>query len=248
MTKIFINADDFGLSSSVNKAIIELLDNNVINSTTLMSNMPATNEAVELAFKYKITHRIGIHLVLTQGIPLTKEIRSIDFLFNGKISFNKHRYLLLIKKYQTLIYNEFAAQIERIQLKNIPITHIDTHHHVHEVYTITKILVDLQNKYKIPSIRILNNLEKSKKIYKDVYKKLINEYIKRKHLNYSDLFGNQCDFLLKLKEDSSIMMNRNIEIMVHPDINSQGKLIDKVGNEEYDFTFLQSLKLIGINK
>lgn len=242
MKRFFINADDFGLNPSVNKAIIELFDKEIINSTTLMANMPAYDEAVELAFKHEITRKIGIHLVLTEGIPLTEEIRTIHFLFNGKASFNKYRYLLLFKKYKTLIYNEFAAQIERIQSENIPITHLDTHHHVHEVYSITKILVDLQKRYNIPSIRILNNLEKSNMLYKGVYRKLINDYIMRKHVNNSDLFGNRCDFLLKLKEDSSVMMNRNIEIMVHPDFNSDGKLIDKVGNDEYDFTFLQKLK------
>jgi chitin disaccharide deacetylase len=41
-----INADDFGLNSSVNKAIIEAFDNNYINSTTLMANMPGFDEAV----------------------------------------------------------------------------------------------------------------------------------------------------------------------------------------------------------
>ena len=42
-----INADDFGLSSSVNK-IVESFNNGLINSTTLMANMPGFEEAVEL--------------------------------------------------------------------------------------------------------------------------------------------------------------------------------------------------------
>jgi len=241
--KIIINADDFGLNSSVNKAIIELFLTNTINSTTIMANMPAVNEAIELAHKYELTNKIGIHLVLTEGNPLTNEIISIDFLFRGKTNFNKHRHLLFSKRYKTLIFNEFAAQIEKIQSKNIPITHLDTHHHVHEVYDITKILIDLKTKYNIPSIRILNNLEKSTKLYKRVYRDLINYYIKRNHANYSDIFGNQSDFLLKFIEDPTLFKKKNIEIMVHPDYNSNGNLIDKVGSGEYDFTFLQTMKI-----
>ena len=52
--KIIINADDFGLNSSVNKAIVESFNNGLINSTTLMANMPGFEEAVEMAHKSKI--------------------------------------------------------------------------------------------------------------------------------------------------------------------------------------------------
>ncbi len=245
MKNIFANADDFGLSSSVNKAIVELFDKKLIYSTTLMANMPAFDEAVELACKHELTNKIGIHLVLTEGSPLTEEIKSINFLFKGKTSFKVFKHLIFIfkKKYQKLIYNEFAAQIEKLQSKNIPITHIDTHHHVHEVYIITRILLELQKKYKIPSIRILNNLQKSSKLYKKIYRNLINNYIKRNHANHSDFFGNQADFLLKLKENPTLIEQKTIEIMVHPDYNSDGKLIDKAGDNEYDLIFLQSLKI-----
>jgi predicted glycoside hydrolase/deacetylase ChbG (UPF0249 family) len=40
MRKIIVNADDFGMSAEVNRAIVEAFENNVISSTTLMANMP----------------------------------------------------------------------------------------------------------------------------------------------------------------------------------------------------------------
>jgi predicted glycoside hydrolase/deacetylase ChbG (UPF0249 family) len=236
---IIINADDFGLNSSVNKAIAEAFSNGLINSTTLMANMAGFEEAVDLANKYEFTQRIGAHLVLTDGTPLTEEIKSLDFLFNGITRYKKSRYLIffLKKSNQKLIYNEFAAQIEKIQSKNIQITHLDTHHHVHEIYIITKILLDLGKKYNIPFIRILNNLEKSTKLYKRVYRKFINYYIMKKHANFSDIFGDRSDFLVKTKEDHSIIkkMEKNIEVMVHPDYNVDGKLIDKDCTREFNF-------------
>ena len=48
MTTIYINADDFGLGTSVNKAIVECFNSGIINSTTLMANMPGFDEAIEL--------------------------------------------------------------------------------------------------------------------------------------------------------------------------------------------------------
>ncbi len=246
MNHIFINADDFGLNSSVNKAIVELFDKGLINSTTLLANMPGFDEAINLTYKHELTNKIGIHLVLTEGTSLTEEIKSINFLFKGKSHYNKfrHRIFFLNSNYKKIIYKEFAAQIEKIQSRNIRITHIDTHHHIHEFYSITKILLDLRKKYNIPSIRILNNLEKPSKFYKRLYRRLINYYIKRQHANFSDFLGNRSDFLSKLKKDPTFIKKRNIEIMVHPDYNFEGKLIDKTGaKKEYDFNFLQSLKI-----
>ena len=245
MTNIFINADDFGLKPSVNKAIIELLDKGLINSTTLMANMPGFSEAVELAHQHNLLDKIGIHLVLTEGTPLTEEIKSLSFLFNGEDRYRKIRYRLILfsRRYRKLIYNEFAAQIEMLQKNNIPITHIDTHHHIHEVFTITKIILELRKKYNIPSIRILNNLEKSTKIYKRLYRHFINYYIKSKKANYSDLFGNRSDFIEILNNRPSTITKRSIEVMVHPDYNDEGEIIDKVGSNKFDFSFLESQKI-----
>jgi len=245
MRKVFINADDFGLNTSVNKAIVELLDKDLINSTTLMANMSGFSEAVELAHQHKLIDRIGVHLVLTEGTPLTQEIKSVSFLFSGKDEYRKFRYRLILfrKRYQKLIYNEFAAQIEMLQKNNIPITHIDTHHHIHEVFTITKIILELKKKYNIPSIRILNNLEKSPKIYKRLYRRFINYYIKNKKANFSDLFGNRSDFIEILDKRPSTIGKKTIEVMVHPDYNYAGEIIDKVGLDKFDFNFLESRKV-----
>ena len=50
--KLIINADDFGISSSVNRAIVYAFSNNMITNTTLMVNMPYADEAVELEGKW----------------------------------------------------------------------------------------------------------------------------------------------------------------------------------------------------
>ena len=238
---ITINADDFGLNASVNKAIIDSFDKGLINSTTLMANMPGFDEAIDLARNHNLTQKIGVHLVLTEGAPLTKEIRSISFLFNGKEKYKKNKYRLFLpgRKIRNLIYNEFSAQIEKVLSNNMGITHIDTHHHVHEMYGICKILLSLSKKYNIPFIRILNNLEKPTKIHKKTYRNIINFYLKVKKSNFSDFFGNQYDFISTLKRNPTFL-NKKIEVMVHPDYNAEGKLIDKEG-KNFDFSFLESL-------
>ena len=68
--KIIVNADDFGMSAEANRAIVEAFENNVISSTTLMTNMPGFEEACELAHRRRLLGKIGLHLNLTSGYPL----------------------------------------------------------------------------------------------------------------------------------------------------------------------------------
>ena len=58
--KLILNADDFGLSQSVNKGIVECLQNGLVTSTTMMMNTPYTDEAIKLAKEHNIKN-IGIH-------------------------------------------------------------------------------------------------------------------------------------------------------------------------------------------
>ncbi|MDQ2719839.1 MAG: ChbG/HpnK family deacetylase [Bacteroidota bacterium] len=243
--RIFINADDFGFNSSINKAIVELFEKRLINSTTLMANMPGFEEAVDLANQYQFANKIGIHLVLTDGTPLSEGIKSINFLFNGIEHYKRYRHFLffLTKNQKKIIYEGFATQIEKIQSKNISITHIDTHHHVHEMYGIMKIILELQKRYNIPYVRILNNMEKASIWYKRVYRCRLNNILFNKGINYSDLFGNQADFSAKWSENTHFFKNKAIEIMVHPDYNQEGQLVDMAGENQYDFNFIQSLRL-----
>jgi chitin disaccharide deacetylase len=244
MNKIIINADDFGLKPSVNSAIIELFKNGVINSTTLMSNMPSFGDAVELAYKNHITDRIGIHLNLEKGHLLTTDIQSVElfkrenkFGFKGK----RNNLFLLSKNEEYLIYKEFSAQIERIKNAGISITHIDTHHHIHEIFSITMIVIALLRKYNIPSMRILNNLIPNTKLYKFVYRKSVNWYIRIKNANYSDFFGNQLHAISQLKINRDYIINQKLEIMVHPDFNKQGVIIDRIEDQMYSFDFLTNI-------
>ena len=46
---MIINADDFGYSESVNKAISDCFERGLINRTTIMVNMPHAEEATAMA-------------------------------------------------------------------------------------------------------------------------------------------------------------------------------------------------------
>ena len=240
MKNVIVNADDFGLNANANAAIIESFHKGIINSTTLMANMDGFDEAVELAHQYKLTDKVGAHLVLTEGNPLTDEARLLPYLFNKQNNSQK----LFIKKFfalnqtqKRIIFYEYSKQIERVQSKGIMITHLDTHHQIHDMLGITLVLEELLKTYNIPSMRILNNLE-STKFYKDFYRASVNAYLKRKRINFTDYLGSREDYLAAINGNPGLTRNKTIEIMVHPIYNSGGKLVDILQKKEYDFEYI----------
>jgi predicted glycoside hydrolase/deacetylase ChbG (UPF0249 family) len=240
-TDIIINADDFGAESNINSAIIKSFEKGYVNSATIMANMPGFEEAVELAHKSQITNNLGVHLVLNEGEPITTGLKSLDMFSSnseGRSMFPFHQYFRLSGNDKKLIYKEFAAQIERVRKNNIEITHLDTHHHVHELIPILNIVLRLLKEYHIPSVRILNNLLRSTAYYKKMYRRLINFYLSRRNVNFTDFFGDQLDFTSAMSVNSKDIRGKKIEVMVHPTINSSGDIRDKVGPSELDFSFV----------
>jgi chitin disaccharide deacetylase len=245
MKRVTINADDFGLKSSVNKAIAECFKSGVITSTTLMANMPGFDEAVEMAHKYNFADKTGIHLVLTEGTPLTTGILDTNLFyneFNTDLKKHKKRLFLLSSNDKKLIFNEFSSQIEKVRNAGIEITHIDTHHHIDEVWSVTNIILGLLKKYDISSMRILDNLNHSTRLHKIAYRKIVNSYIRLRGSNYSDFMGNQIEALSEIRNDRSFMKNGKLEIMVHPDYNKSGMIVDRIKSKEYSFDYNDDLK------
>ena len=66
-----INADDFGYSESVNKAISDCFEKGLINRTTIMVNMPQAEAASELARTNGFFDKVGLHINLTEGKALS---------------------------------------------------------------------------------------------------------------------------------------------------------------------------------
>lgn len=245
--EIIINADDFGLKTSVNKAIAESFNNGLITSTTLMTNMAGFDEAVELAHKNGLIDKTGIHLALSDGNPLSSGIIGTNLYNNGgdsDLKKFKRRLFFLTNDDKLKIYNEFAAQIDKVRKAGIPGTHIDTHHHIDDVWSVTKILLEILKTYRIPSMRILNNLNRSTIFYKSGYRRIVNEYIKYNRANFSDFFGNRTEALSKLKENRSFIKGEKYEIMVHPDYDDEGILIDRIHNQDTFSDYPEDIKAI----
>ncbi len=68
--RLILNADDFGLTPGINRAIVELHQAGVLTSATLMATGPAFADAVAIAHANP-TLGVGCHLVFVDGMPLS---------------------------------------------------------------------------------------------------------------------------------------------------------------------------------
>ena len=182
-------------------------------------------EACEYAKYNEIVNKIGIHLNLTEGLPLTEGIRSRtnfcgkDGQFHGHI--NRFRPLNLIEKKS--IFDELSAQVEMMRNAGLPITHADSHHHIHTAIFILPVILEVLNKYDIRKIRIHRNTGQIN-IIKRLIKYLFNYYLINNKFITVTLMGGFQDI-------STIRVNSDmvVELMVHPDYSNEGILIDNVG-------------------
>jgi len=156
-SRLIINADDFGLTPGINRAIIELHHAGVLTSATLMATGPAFDDAAALA-RSNPSLGVGCHIVLTDGTPASppetiptllgpdgKTFRPslIDFLhalLRGRIR-------------EDDIEREAFAQIHKLQQAGISITHVDTHKHTHLFPAVARPLLRVLERTAISSIR-----------------------------------------------------------------------------------------------
>lgn len=225
MTQFIINADDFGLTKFQTSAIAECFRKGYISSATICANGDYFNEALCLLRKENLNGKVGAHINITEGKPLTKEISYEPFFCsNGFFHARINRFKSLNKEQKKLLYCEISAQLQRIADSGINITHIDSHHHIHTAIYILPIFLEAMKQFKISKIRIYKNLG-CDNFPKMIGKDILNELIKRKYVT-TDFFGDSSDFE---KINSRILSsNYKIEIMVHPDYSEDHVLIDKV--------------------
>lgn len=158
MKRLIVNADDFGLHSSVNEGIIIGHSKGIITSTSLLAGGGAFSEAVKLAGEHPGLG-VGIHTTLVGSLPpvadpaevpslLTKDglfpeshTEFMKRVYTGSVNFNE-------------VYTELDRQFEKVMFAGLPITHVDGHQHMHVLPPVLNIIIALMKKYGLKKLRI----------------------------------------------------------------------------------------------
>jgi len=135
MTRLIVNADDFGQTAGINRAVLELHKTGLLTSATLMARAAATDQAIEIA-RTTPTLGVGCHIVLTDGEPVLPppQISSLldpstNLFIPGLTAFLGRLFTGRIRAEE--IEAEVTAQIQYLQSRGIPVTHVDSHKHTH---------------------------------------------------------------------------------------------------------------------
>jgi hypothetical protein len=214
--KIIVNADDFGISAEANRAIIEAFNKNLISSTTLMTNMPGFDEACELAHRHRLQGKIGLHLNLTAGYPLSAPIRRCS-RFCDEVGMFRHRqtHFRLSKDERLAVETEIAAQIKACLEHGLSPTHLDSHHHIHTEWAIGAAAIAVARRYGIKAIRLSRNCGSGIDLVRRLYKLAYNTRLRMYGLAKTRYFGSSAD-----TQEILATASGDVEVMVH--LTSEG--------------------------
>lgn len=215
--QIILNADDFGKSQEVNAAICQCFRSSIIQRTTIMATESFFDEAVKLSKKYGFFDKVGLHLNLDDGVPLSKEMRNNshfckDGKFRDRVFLNsKYRFVLNVKD-SFCVEEEITAQMTKFLEAGFPLKHFDSHHFVHNNLSIIPIACKVGRRLGFQSTRLME-IRPSDHLFKKVYKIVLNNYLKTR-------FNTSGQFLQSI--DSFNIKKGSVEFMVHPNmINSE---------------------------
>ncbi len=136
---LIVNADDFGLSKGQNYGIVEACRHGVVTSTTAMVNGDAIEHAAQLS-RALPELGVGMHFVLTLGLPLTP---MPGLTREGQLG----KWIWEMAEQGTLPLEEIARELDCqfnrfVDLFGREPTHIDSHHHVHMIPAIFPLVAE----------------------------------------------------------------------------------------------------------
>lgn len=215
---IIINADDLGAGLEINDTIFKLISSNTLTSSTILANAPAFENAVIRIPDYP-NCSFGAHLNVTQFKPLTSNV-ALRSILDSKGDFNGNLFHYKVDSVlKQAIFEEWSAQIRKIQSYGIKLSHIDSHQHVHTLPQLFMVLKSIQRKFGIRKVRISRNIYSSTMpiVSKGLrYKKMLWNLCLRKYYITKTTSGfTSFSTFLEVVKDMEFKC-KIIEIMVHP--------------------------------
>jgi predicted glycoside hydrolase/deacetylase ChbG (UPF0249 family) len=199
----------------------------LITNASLLVNLPSFAEACDLARRHGFQDRVGLHLNVTEGAPLTDAMRrSPEFCVDGQFlpPHRLRRYLPLSASARRAVAEEARAQIAAAREQGIRLSHLDSHNDVHTIPSIGSILVPIARAEGITRIRLSRNCGPRRGILRRLQQKLYNSWM---GLDGDPVrhFGT-IDDMLWLARKGRLGPHVAVEIMTHPRLGEAGAILD----------------------
>jgi len=161
--RLIVNADDFGVSPGVNRAVIAAYEKGRLDSASLVVNAAYAEEALALALA-RPGLKVGLHLNLTAQmgqrpvapparVPLlTDSAGRLKHGFTGLLALA----LLRPGDLRPQVETEMRAQIELALARGLRPAHLDSHRHVHMIPLLFETALKLKRAYGLGRLRSVN--------------------------------------------------------------------------------------------
>lgn len=216
--KIIVNADDFGINDVVTTEIERMILAGAVSSTTVMANGESLDEVGYFAREHPEAS-YGIHLCLSEFDSITKseglhQIGLIDD--NGRFVHKAifHLKNLNDKEVQEAIREELNAQIDIVSSLGFPVSHADSHHHVHTIYPLRELFADVLMKRGIKRIRLggeFRTFRMRRHLILWLQREKLNRFYNTQ-FSTTDSFFSYVDYL----RNGKCCEGETVELMCHP--------------------------------
>lgn len=219
MKQVIVNADDFGINEVVTSEIEQMIVEGRVSSTTIMANGKCLEEVKRFAIEHpNISY--GIHLCLSEFDSLTKSFE----LHKAGLTDNQGRFVpnaiftlknLAKPEVKQAICNELNTQLDVIKELGIPLSHADSHHHVHSICALADVFIEVLTKHGIKKIRRAPDFHTFRA------KMHLLQYARLNQLNktYSSYFRTTDDFYsygMFIRKGQPFVQGGVVELMCHP--------------------------------
>ena len=155
--RLIVNADDFGISESANRAIERAHREGILTSASLMVAGQAAEGAVRIA-RANRSLGVGLHLVLVCGRSMLPGHR-IPGLVDAAGRFTDNPVLAGLRYFflpglRAQVRDEVLAQFEAFRATGLPLDHVNGHLNFHLHPGVFRVLLDEAGRLGVRSVRL----------------------------------------------------------------------------------------------
>jgi len=156
LTRVILNADDFGLAPAHTRRVAALRANGLLTDVSLLANGTSFDEAA-LGLRGAGLFETGVHLCITGGERPVSAPLDVPSLLSGA-SFRTHWPAVLLaltagRIRSAEVEREWEAQIARAEGAGLRVTHLDSHQNLHLHPFLFPVAVALARRFRVPFVR-----------------------------------------------------------------------------------------------
>ena len=217
---LIINSEDLGTNAQINDETFGLIDAGLVTSCNIIANSPVFDQAAAGARHFPHCS-FAVHLNLTAFRPLTQS-DALKPILDGTGLFSGWEDLRTVRMTFALgaaLFKELSAQVYRVLEAGVPVSHFDSHQHIHTIPKLFPILKALQRRFGIQCMRSTINLLSpgvQMTVSRGLRKGLFRTAMRHVYRTTSpDGLGEFRDFYAWLAAQQMPAF-QNLELMVHP--------------------------------